>query len=190
MRWDQDLFKRGLDFAARAHGAQAVPGSGFPYVVHVTKVATEVLLACQDGGLEPNLAMACALLHDTIEDAGVTEAQLAAEFGLSVALGVKALTKDPAVSKAHRMEDSLRRIRHQPREVWAVKLADRVTNLEPPPPAWSLEKRRAYLAEAHVILAELRGGSPVLEARLLGKATQYERYCAEESAGAAGARPG
>jgi (p)ppGpp synthase/HD superfamily hydrolase len=177
MRWDQDFFKRALDFAARAHGAQTVPGSGFPYVVHVVKVASEVLLACQDGGLEPNLAVACALLHDTIEDAGVTTETLEAEFGPVVAEGVKALSKDPQLPKAHRMEDSLRRIRHQPREVWAVKLADRISNLEPPPPDWSLEKRRAYLAEAHVILAALRGASPQLEARLHTKAGLYETYC-------------
>ena len=177
MRWDQDLFKRALDFAARAHGAQQVPGSGFPYVVHVTKVATEVMLACQDGGLEPNLAMACALLHDTVEDAGVALPVLEQEFGPAVALGVQALTKDPALPKAQRMADSLRRIRHQPREVWAVKLADRVSNLEPPPPDWSLDKRRAYLAEAHLILEALRGGSPALEARLLTKASLYEQWC-------------
>jgi (p)ppGpp synthase/HD superfamily hydrolase len=177
MRWDQDFFKRALDFAARAHGTQAVPGSGFPYVVHVTKVATEVLLACQDGGLEPNLAMSCALLHDTIEDAGVTALALQAEFGAAVAEGVQALTKNPTLAKAQRMEDSLRRIRHQPREIWAVKLADRITNLEPPPPAWTVEKRRAYLAEAHVILEALRGGSPALEARLLSHAVRYDQYC-------------
>jgi (p)ppGpp synthase/HD superfamily hydrolase len=177
MRWDQDLFKRALDFAARAHGTQAVPGSGFPYVVHVTKVATEVVLACQDGGLEPNLALACALLHDTLEDAETTDAALEREFGASVALGVRALTKDPALPKAERMADCLKRIRHQPREVWAVKLADRITNLEPPPPAWSLDRRRAYLAEAGVILEALRGASPALEARLLTKAALYERHC-------------
>lgn len=177
MRWDQDLFKRALDFAARAHGGQQVPGSGAPYVVHLTKVATEVLLACQDGGLEPNLAMACALLHDTLEDAGVTPAALEQQFGPAVALGVQALTKDPSLPKAERMPDALRRIRHQPKEVWAVKLADRITNLEPPPPDWSLDKRRAYLAEALVILEALRGGSAALEARLLTKAAHYEQWC-------------
>jgi hypothetical protein len=41
--WNQDEFKRALDFAARAHGEQKVPGSGFPYLVHLTKVATENL---------------------------------------------------------------------------------------------------------------------------------------------------
>lgn len=176
--WDQDLFKRALDFAARAHGAQQVPGSGFPYVVHVVKVATEVLAA---GVHEPDgdddLALACALLHDVQEDAGVTHDALRAEFGAAVADGVRALTKDDALPKSARMADSLARIRAQPRAVWRVKLADRITNLEPPPPAWSADKRRAYLAEARVILDALRGASAQLEARLARKIAEYEAHC-------------
>jgi (p)ppGpp synthase/HD superfamily hydrolase len=177
MRWNQDLFKKALDFAARAHGAQQVPGSGFPYVVHVTKVATEVLHACHDSSFDQDLAVGCALLHDTVEDAGVTSAQLEAAFGPGVAAGVQALTKDEALPKAERMADSLRRVRLQPREVWLVKLGDRITNLEPPPPAWSMEKRRAYLAEARVILEALRGASPLLEVRFEEKLREYAAHC-------------
>lgn len=176
--WDQDLFKRALDFAARAHGAQQVQGSGLPYVVHVAKVATEVLAAAaRDPRADCDLALACALLHDTLEDAGVTHDALRAEFGAAVADGVRALTKDAALPKAERMSDSLARIRGQPREVWMVKLADRITNLEPPPRAWSAEKRRAYLAEARLILDALRGASAPLEGRLASKIVEYEAHC-------------
>ena len=177
MPWNQDLFKRALDFAARAHGEQKVPGSGAPYVVHVTKVATEVLWASQTEAFDVDLAMACALLHDTIEDAGVTREALAHDFGAAVADGVAALTKDEALPKAERMEDSLRRIHAQPPAVWVVKLADRVTNLEPPPEKWSPEKRRAYLVEAQRILTALRGASPALAGRLEEKARAYEMHC-------------
>src|SRR4051794_8206536 len=45
--FDRDLFARALDFAARVHGGQKVPGSKFPYVVHVAKVAMEVLAATE-----------------------------------------------------------------------------------------------------------------------------------------------
>jgi (p)ppGpp synthase/HD superfamily hydrolase len=176
--WDQDLFKRALDFAARAHGAQQVPGSGLPYVVHLAKVATEVLAAAaREPGVDCNLALACALLHDTLEDAGITGDVLRAEFGAAVTAGVRALTKDETLPQAERMADSLERVRAQPREVWMVKLGDRITNLEPPPAVWSVEKRRAYLSEARVILDALRGSSAHLEARLASKIAQYEEYC-------------
>lgn len=172
MSWNQDLFKRTLDFAAKAHGAQQVPGSGFPYVVHLVKVATEVLNAA-DGTFDVDFAMQCALLHDCVEDAGVTVATLGQEFGARVAEGVKALTKDDAVPKSEKMADSLRRIRAQPREVWLVKLADRITNLEPAPSGWSAEKRVAYRAEAQVIhdaLAEAHAG---LAERMREKIASY-----------------
>ncbi len=176
--WDQERFKAALDFAAKAHGSQTVPGSGFPYVVHVVKVATEVLRACEETpGLDATLAMTCALLHDTVEDAGVTAESLREAFGVKVAEGVLALTKNDGLPKHEKMADSLKRVRAQGREIWAVKLADRITNLEPPPPKWTLEKKRAYLVEAKEILEALRGASAPLEKRLEEKMAAYQQYC-------------
>jgi (p)ppGpp synthase/HD superfamily hydrolase len=171
--WNQDLFKRTLDFAANAHGSQAVPGSGFPYVVHLVKVATEVLRVA-DGSFDVDFAMQCALLHDCVEDAGVTVETLRQEFGVRVADGVSALTKDAAVPKVDRMPDALRRIRLQPREVWMVKLADRITNLEPAPPQWSAEKRIAYRAEAQVIVDALGEAHAGLATRIKEKIAAYQ----------------
>jgi guanosine-3',5'-bis(diphosphate) 3'-pyrophosphohydrolase len=177
--WNQELLKTALDFAARAHGEQRVPGTGFPYVVHVVKVATEVLVA---GEGEPaaavDLALACALLHDTVEDAGVPVEVLRRNFGDAVAAGVSALSKDESLPKGERMADSLRRIQAQPRPVWWVKLADRITNLEPPPPGWALEKRRAYLAEARTIHQALASSSAALGRRLELKIAEYRVHCA------------
>jgi (p)ppGpp synthase/HD superfamily hydrolase len=180
--FDQDLFKRALEFAAQVHRDQKVPGSGFPYVVHVAKVAMEVLAATEeDEGAVRNLALACALLHDTVEDSGPAEQasireRIRAEFGPEIADGVDALTKDDRLPKAERMADSLRRIRQHPRAVWLVKLADRITNLEPPPPSWSIEKCIAYAAEARAILETLGDASDRLRRRFEQKLTEYEAY--------------
>ncbi|MBK7860455.1 MAG: bifunctional (p)ppGpp synthetase/guanosine-3',5'-bis(diphosphate) 3'-pyrophosphohydrolase [Archangiaceae bacterium] len=172
--WDADAYKRALDFAARAHGAQQVPGSGFPYVVHLTKVAAEVMRACtHQPSADATLAVTCALLHDSMEDAGVTKAQLVQQFGAQVADGVDALTKRDAVPKPDRMRDSLTRIAAQPPEIAMVKLADRITNLEPAPPHWSAEKRSAYRAEAHEIARALAGRSAWLDERLQTKISEY-----------------
>ncbi len=176
--WNQDLYKRALDFAAAAHGEQKDPGNGFPYVVHLVKVAGEVLCAHGgEAGFDVDLAMQCGLLHDCLEDAGVSRERLEREFGAKVAAGVQALTKDEAVPKPQRMADSLARIRAQPREVWTVKLADRISNLEPPPRHWTVEKRKAYRAEAGEILAALREASAPLAARLEQKMREYEQHC-------------
>lgn len=172
MNWDQDLFKRTLDFAARAHGEQKVKGSGAPYVVHVMKVCSE-LLCVADGSFDIDFALQCALLHDCAEDCGVTWAELEHAFSKRVADGVLALTKDERVAKVDRMTDALRRIAEQPREVAMVKLADRITNLEPPPPQWSAEKVREYRAEAQQIHDALHAAHEALATRLAQKISEY-----------------
>jgi (p)ppGpp synthase/HD superfamily hydrolase len=165
--WSQDLYLRALAFAARHHGGQTVPGSGFPYVVHLASVAQETMAAlCGGAGRDGDLAVAAALLHDTVEDAGVTPAMVEAEFGPRVREAVEALSKNPALPKAEAMADSLERIRRCPPEVWMVKMADRIVNLGPPPPHWTAEKIAAYRAEAGTILDALGAACPRLAGRL------------------------
>lgn len=176
MSWDQDLFKALLDTAADLHGEQKVPGKSHPYITHVTKVAMEVM-AVADASFDVNLAMACAVLHDSVEDAGATAEQLGAKFGPKVAAGVQALTKDASLPKEQQMADSLTRIQAQPKEVWMVKLADRITNLEYPPHYWTVEKKKKYLAEAKQILDALGGAHAGLAARLQAKMVDYEAWC-------------
>lgn len=174
--WSPDLYLRAVTFAARAHLTQKLPGSELPYLAHVVSVAAEVMQAIAREPLaDPDLAVACALLHDTIEDCGVSESTLAAEFGRPVADGVLALSKDPALPKEQAMADSLRRIQQQPREVWFVKLADRINNLKDPPHYWSSAKISAYGAEALVIADALGSASPWLLARLRAKIAAYPR---------------
>lgn len=153
-------------------------------MVHVTKIAMEVLAATEEEpGFDRDLALTCALLHDTVEDgadeatANATRAEIRRQFGAPVAEGVEALTKSGNGPKNEQMRDSLRRIRMQPREVWLVKLADRITNLEPPPADWPLEKRRRYLEEAKEIRAELGSASPALSRRFEQKLEEYRAFC-------------
>ncbi|MCB0684262.1 MAG: hypothetical protein KDC32_25640, partial [Saprospiraceae bacterium] len=39
----QDVYQQAIDFAARAHGSQRVPGKSYSYIVHLSNVAMEVL---------------------------------------------------------------------------------------------------------------------------------------------------
>jgi (p)ppGpp synthase/HD superfamily hydrolase len=122
------------------------------------------------------LAVQCALLHDVIEDTGVTVDQISAAFGEQVAQGVLALSKDDTLPQARQMPDSLERIRQQPVEVWMVKLADRIANLSPPPHYWTREKRERYRQEALDIHAALHQASASLGQRLLAKIDEYKSY--------------
>lgn len=171
-----DRYVAALRFASQKHEGQRMTDGQFPYLVHVVSVASEVIAALEPG-LDADLAVQCALLHDTLEDTQTTYAELAEQFGERVAAGVLALSKtDEAIPKPARMQDCLRRIRLQPREVWIVKLADRITNLAPPPAQWSSEKRLAYHVEANLIADALAGASPLLEARIRDRITGYSAY--------------
>lgn len=173
--FDPDRYVRALRFAADKHRDQRVPGTALPYLVHVVSVAGEVIAALADVE-QPDLAIACALLHDTLEDTATTVDEIAASFGQEVAAGVAALTKAARLPKAERMADSLRRIREQPRAVWCVKLADRITNLAPPPIGWTRDRCHAYREEAGEIAAALGDASPALHARLRAKIDSYAPF--------------
>lgn len=175
--WSQDLYQKTLHFAAQAHQGQKFPGTELPYVIHVCSVCMEVMAAlAHEAVANPNLTIQCALLHDTLEDTKTSFNILAERFGLVVAQGVQALSKDPNLPKPEQMGDSLRRIQAQPREVWMVKLADRIINLQAPPHYWSAEKIAQYQHEAEVIHQALAAASPYLAQRLEAKIVAYSSY--------------
>jgi len=83
------------------------------------------------------------MLYDILEDTSTDFAELQSEFGNDVATAVSA-TKNNDLPKKQSMVDSLARIKEMLSEVWAVKLADRITNLQPPPKHWDNGMEIAY----------------------------------------------
>jgi (p)ppGpp synthase/HD superfamily hydrolase len=158
-----------------------------PYLSHIALVATEVIIALDAepvwSAFEQNLAVQAALLHDVIEDTPTTPEQVAAAFGEPVRDAVLALTKDDCLpTKQAQMADSLLRIRHQPTAVWLVKMADRITNLMPPPYYWTDEKIAAYQDEARQIRDALGDASPYLAARLDERIMAYGPHLRPQAA--------
>jgi (p)ppGpp synthase/HD superfamily hydrolase len=176
--WDQDTYIKAYRYAAEAHNGQKMPGTDLPYIMHVSLVSMEVLAALQaDPGLDRDLALQCALLHDVMEDTGKTYTEINRLFGEMVAQGVSALSKNKEIpDKTIRMRDSLNRIQQQPREIWVVKLADRITNLQPPPKEWTTPKKEEYRKEAIEIYNTLHNASKLLADRLLMKIDRYKIY--------------
>jgi (p)ppGpp synthase/HD superfamily hydrolase len=180
--WSREKYFKALKFSAEAHKDQLLPGTDLPYVVHVSLVAMEILAALAAEPVEkPNLAVQCALLHDCLEDTYVVYDEIVSQFGSYVADGVLALSKDGAIGisedeqqrKWLQLEDNLKRIKQQPREIWMVKLADRITNLHPPPDHWDDEKIAHYKQGAELIHEELAPASEYLGQRLQDKIHLY-----------------
>lgn len=187
--WNSDLSIKAWNFAANAHQGQCVPGSDIPYINHIGNVVMEAMGAIAQGLAhhqaiqDPDLLIQCALLHDVIEDTNTSFDDIQTLFGVEVANGVLALSKDSNLpTKAEQMQDSLTRIQSQPPEVWMVKLADRITNLQPPPHYWKPEKIRQYREEAILILQCLGSANDYLAARLQSKIVAYQRYTGEAEA--------
>ena len=177
--FDQEKYLKALNFAARAHAEQKTP-HGLPYLTHLTAVTMEVIHAISKSNLEEekaNIAITCALLHDIIEDTSFTYDDIFDEFGLEIAEGVEALTKDKSLpSKKEQMSDSINKLLAQPYEIQMIKLADRITNMQKPPEDWENDKIYAYFQEAKFILSCLKNSSIELSKRLEEKINNYRVF--------------
>jgi len=173
----QTLYQAAIKFAADKHKDQKVPGTSLSYVVHLSNVAMEIFTAAfRTPDFNLNLAIPTSLLHDTIEDTDTTANEIEAQFGKAVTEAVLSLTKSKILPKDLTMAYSLERIKQQPKEVWAVKLADRITNLQPPPAHWNNAKKMVYLEEAGMIYEALKDGNKYLANRLKMKISEYFQY--------------
>ncbi|HEY0064165.1 MAG TPA: HD domain-containing protein [Telluria sp.] len=174
-----DAYAQAWEFVTLRHAGQTYggrqKGEQIPYINHLASVAAEVAWALAgDTQFNLDLAVQCALLHDVIEDTSTSVEEIAATFGEDVAAGVMALSKDSTLATSEaKMFDTLARIKLQPREVWAVKLADRISNLYHPPFYWTAEKKRQYAAEAALILDSLGAANLKLASRLTAKIAAY-----------------
>ncbi len=176
--WDQDKYIEAWNFASNIHNGQKMPSSDIPYINHLGLVAMEAMTTVANHDVQnPNALVLCALLHDSIEDTSATYESIEKGFGAEIADGVLSLTKDTSLpSKVEQMQDSISRIKKQPKEIWMVKLCDRITNLQPPPKHWDKEKIAKYQDEARYILDQLGEASEFLAERLRLKIAAYEQY--------------
>ncbi|MGG8498067.1 HD domain-containing protein [Tenacibaculum sp. TC6] len=174
----QEVYQKAMKFAGEKHSHQKVPGTQANYLLHISNVAMEILLAYTNKpSFDVALAVQMAILHDTLEDTATTFDELYTTFGAEVAMGVQALTKNKELpSKREGMLDSLNRINALSKEVGMVKLADRITNLQEPPSHWNTDKIIKYREEAMLIAEGLRNKNEYLHQRLQQKIEEYASY--------------
>ncbi|MFZ5596825.1 MAG: RelA/SpoT family protein [Bacillota bacterium] len=126
---DLSLLRRAYGFAAEAHQGQKRI-SGEEYITHPLSVA--MILSELEMDLETLLA---GLLHDVVEDTGVSLEQIRKEFGDGVSLLVDGVTKLGRLefkSKEEQQAENLRKMflaMARDIRVILIKLADRLHNL-------------------------------------------------------------
>lgn len=178
-----DNIQKAWLLATKLHHGQvyggAKAGEDVDYINHIGSVVFEIMNALpHEKTINADLAILCAILHDSIEDTLFTYEDVEKHFGKEVADGVLALTKNEKLigGKRVKMVDSLYRIRKQPKEVWMVKLADRIVNLSSAPHYWNVLKKKAYQEEGRLILENLKEGSSFLAKRLEDKIEAYSDF--------------
>ena len=144
-------------FAAEKHSGQRRKGAtAEPYINHLLEVAELVSGALAEP--DTNLVIA-ALLHDTIEDAGVTKEELEQAFGADVAELVAELTDDKTLPKAERKRLQVVNAPKKSVRAAVVKIADKMSNLRgilsSPPTDWSVQRRREYFDWARQVVDAL-----------------------------------
>ena len=84
-----DIFEKAILFATEAHSGAIRKGDGIPYILHPFEVAAIAGTVTADEEV-----LTAALLHDTVEDAGVTLSGIEERFGVRVARLVASETED------------------------------------------------------------------------------------------------
>ena len=126
---DIEKVRLAYKFADEAHLGQ-IRASGEPYITHPIAVAAQ----CAEWKLDAQALMA-ALLHDALEDCGVTKAELIERFGAPVAELVDGLTKLDKLHFNTREENQAESFRKmllamaRDVRVILIKLADRSHNM-------------------------------------------------------------
>ena len=80
----QTLYQQTILYSAVKHQEvkQLLPGTELPYVIHLSDVAMEILIASQHTvNFNTKLAVQAALLHDVMEDTKTTKEELQEIYG-------------------------------------------------------------------------------------------------------------
>lgn len=148
--------KRAFYYAEQAHDGQR-RRSGEPYVTHPLAVSNILANLHMD-----HQSLMSAMLHDVIEDTGISKDALAAQFGESVAElvdGVSKLTQitfeDKAVAQAENFQKMVLAMSQDIRVI-IVKLADRLHNMRTLG-ALRPDKKRRIARETLEIYARIAG---------------------------------
>lgn len=150
----QKVFERAIEFAVEKHKGQTRKGDGRPYILHPMEVA--ILILKYKKSVNAYLLGACAILHDVVEDCGVTLSEITKEFGPQVASIVDELTLDKtkykSIGKAEYLAQHTVKMSSY---ALAIKLCDRLSNVMDMS-TMPEEFKTKYKAETNLILERLK----------------------------------
>jgi (p)ppGpp synthase/HD superfamily hydrolase len=163
-------------FAAERHAAQRRKGrTAEPYVNHLLEVAE--LLARLTDELDTNLIVA-ALLHDTIEDVGVSREEIAQRFGEDVASLVAEVTDDKSLPKETRKALQIENAAKKSPRAQSLSAADKIANVRS---IATFERRVEYVRWARQVVGRYGQLNPTIAAAFQQLSAELQEW--EKSGG-------
>ena len=161
------LLVHAIHFSAIAHSAQRRKDEAkTPYINH----PIEVMHILMEAGITDVTILCAAVLHDTIEDTGVTYQQLADHFSPQVADMVQECSDDKSLPKEIRKQEQIKHAKHVSDGAKLIKAADKLSNLSSldstPPAKWSPAEIDGYFTWAYAVWLNLKGVNEVLDEKL------------------------
>lgn len=123
------MLLKALHFAAQKHKNQKRKGGveTSPYINHLIETAYII----EHNGKYKDVATLCAaILHDTIEDVGVTFEELKKEFGEEIANLVMECTDDKTLPKSERKKFQVEHTQTISFKAQNIKIADKISNIK------------------------------------------------------------
>lgn len=118
------MIQKAVAFAAKAHEGAVRKGTKVPYITHPLETAVIVSMMTRDEDM-----IIAALLHDVVEDAGVSEQQLRENFGDRVTSFVMAESEDKSKTWEQRKGATIEHVLHASRELKILTLGDKLSNM-------------------------------------------------------------
>lgn len=127
---DTHIVDHAIRFAIEAHEGVARKGTDLPYIVHPLEALAVVATITSDQEL-----LAAAVLHDVVEDAGISIDEIRREFGPHIADIVEGETDQEVQGLSHvdswrqRKQATVDRLAKASRDVQIVALGDKLSNM-------------------------------------------------------------
>ena len=124
------MVEKALQFATDAHSGQLRKGTNRPYIQHPIQTMQIVRRLTDDEEV-----IAAAVLHDTLEDTGVTREELEKAFGKRVADLVAGVSENKRADRpaeetwAERKQETIENLKDASRVVKLICLGDKLSNI-------------------------------------------------------------
>jgi len=129
MKITNELLEQAILFATEKHKSQTRKGNNVPYILHPIRIMN-IIMTVKGNSKNLLLQLIVVLLHDVVEDCGVSIYEIRERFGLQIAALVEELTTDKALcTKMGKTAYLLDKMTHMTSYALRFKLADRLDNV-------------------------------------------------------------